>query len=242
MPARVATTRKKSTSRTGAAKQTSRNARRPKGASGVRLGEETARSMVLFGAAQVFTDVGVRACSVEHLLEASGVSRRTFYRLYESKEDVVLALYQLGTARLLALCAEAGREEKDPLRFVERCIDVHLDTARDQGRLVFVLGGEAQRRESPLHARRMQVHHALVELISERLQGDGRERIDPFLLEGIVLALEGTTRTVLEEGDEGRAVRPESLARVRRSMLRLATASLAGEGPRVAPLPVTPRR
>jgi hypothetical protein len=119
---------------------------------------------------------------------------------------------------------------------------VHLDTARDQGRLVFVLGGEAQRRESPLHARRMEVHRALVELISERLRGEDREGVDPFLLEGIVLALEGTTRAVLEEGDEGRAVRPASLARVRRSMLRLATASLVGEGPRVAPLPVVARR
>jgi AcrR family transcriptional regulator len=109
--------------------------------------------MVLQGAAKVFAASGVRLASVEDILEAARISRRTFYRVYSSKEDVLLALYKIGTERLLDACRLALEQESDPLRQAERCIDAHLQTAREQPRLVFVLGGEAQRHESLLHSR-----------------------------------------------------------------------------------------
>src|SRR5215813_13965827 len=139
---------------------------RRRNATGVQLGEQVARAMILQGAAWVFAEHGVRAAKVEHLLEASGVSRRTFYRLYQSKEGALMALYRLGTDGLIAACKLAVREEKQPLRKLERCIDVHLRNAQQLGRLVYVLGGEAQRLESPLHARRMEVQETIVGLMA----------------------------------------------------------------------------
>jgi AcrR family transcriptional regulator len=209
-------------------------------APGIQLGEARARALLLEGAARVFAERGVRATAVEDLLVAAGVSRRTFYRLYASKEDVAAALYRLGTERLLAMCGQAVAEERDLARQLERCVDAHLANAREFGRLVFVLGGEAQRHESALHARRMEVHESLVALLSRAQRGRGRQ-VDPLLLRGLLLALEGVTRAVLQEGDEGRRVTPASLARARRVMLRMATATLAGEGPKVAPLPTVRR-
>jgi AcrR family transcriptional regulator len=93
------------------------------------------------------------------------VSRRTFYRLYKSKDEVAAALHQVGTATLIEGCRAAIRQETEPLRQLERCIDTHLDNARHFGRLVFVLGGEAQSRDSPLYQRRMDVHEALVSML-----------------------------------------------------------------------------
>lgn len=210
-------------------------------APGMQLGEEQARALILAGAGRVFAERGVRATAVEDLLVAAGVSRRTFYRLYESKEDVAAALYRFGTERLLAACRQAVAEECEPLRQLERCIDAHLANAREFGRLVFVLGGEAQRHESALHARRMEVHDSLVALLSAALERRC-PAIDPLLVRGLLLALEGVTRVALQEADEGRRVTEASLARVRRVMLRMATATLAGEAPGVAPLPTLRRR
>jgi AcrR family transcriptional regulator len=85
-------------------------------ASGVQLGEEVVRAMVLQGAAKAFAARGVRATGVDEILEASRVSRRTFYRAFDSKEDVMLALYRVGTERLLHACRLALEEESDPLR------------------------------------------------------------------------------------------------------------------------------
>jgi AcrR family transcriptional regulator len=210
---------------------------RAPGPSGVQLGEAKARALILRGAAAVFADRGVRAASVEDLLAAAGVSRRTYYRLYQSKEDVAVALYHLGTEGLLDACRQAVSRETEPLKQLQGCIDAHLRNAHDLGRLVFVLGGEAQRLESSLHARRMEVHDVLVAMLHEGTPTRGGRRVDPLLLRALVLALEGVTRIVLEEGDEGRHVTDASIERARRVMYRLASATLVGDGPGVAPLP-----
>lgn len=206
----------------------------------MQLGEATARAKILAGAARVFAERGVRETSVKHILDAAGVARRTFYRLYESKEDVVVALYRIGTERLLDACRLGMSEETDPIRQIHRCVEAHLRSAREVGRLVFVLGGEAQRHESALHPRRMETHAVLVELLISSATGS-KVNIDPLLLRTLVLALEGATRIVLEEGDEGRNVDDASLERARRVMIRMATAALAGGGPGVAPLPASRR-
>lgn len=192
---------------------------------GAQLGEHAARAMILEGAARAFAERGFRATAVEDVLAAAGVARRTFYRLFGSKEDVAVALYQFGTELLLDACRQAVSEERDPLRQLGRCIDAHLTNAREFGRLIFVLGGEAQRHESALHVRRMQVHDELVAV----LVAGARERgvdVDPLLLRGLVFALEGLTRLLLAEGDDGRHVPEASLERVRQAAMQLARAAL----------------
>lgn len=202
----------------------------------MQLGADVARNMVLFGASQVFAVHGFRATTVDQLIEASRISRRTFYRLFDGKDAVALALYTLGTTSLIEACRRAIAQERDLLGQLERCIDVHLVNARDVGRLVFVLGGEAQRVESPLHARRIEVHDAIVAM----LHVGPAARLDPLLLRALILALEAVTRNVLAEGDEGRKVSEPALARARRVAQRIASAAIAGGGSRVAPLPLAP--
>ncbi|HEU4727091.1 MAG TPA: helix-turn-helix domain-containing protein [Kofleriaceae bacterium] len=204
-------------------------------ATGVQLGGDVARNMIMFGATRVFAARGYRATSVEDLLEAGQVSRRTFYRFFRSKDDVALAMYTLGTASLIESCRRAIAQEDELLAQLERCIDIHLRNARDMARLVFVLGGEAQSLESPLHARRMEVHDVLVSLLHDGHPSS--RKLDPLVLRTLLFALEAITRTVLLECDEGRRVTEASLARARRVMMRIATATIAGTGARIAPLP-----
>ncbi|MBZ0234120.1 MAG: TetR/AcrR family transcriptional regulator [Deltaproteobacteria bacterium] len=212
-------------------------AAKPRGATGVQIGEAQARGMVMQGAAMVFYQKGARAASVEDILAAARISRRTFYRLYESKDDVLLALYKVGTERLVDECARVARERTDPIHVVEGFIDAHLRNATQLGRMVFVLGGEASRQESILHPARMEAHARLVEILTAKTPPH-----DPWLTRGLLLALEGVTRMMLEACDEGRKVTPAAVARVRRVMLRMATASIAGEGPQVAPVPLPPEQ
>jgi AcrR family transcriptional regulator len=213
-------------------------ARKGRNASGVQLGEGVVRAMVLQGAARAFAARGVRATGMEDILEASRISRRTFYRVYDSKEDVMLALYRLGTERLLQACRLALEEESDPLRQAERCIDAHLQTAQEQARLVFVLGGEAHRQESLLHPRRIEVHEALASMMASKAEVSLPQPPDKLLFRALLFALEGVTRLVLDEGDEGRRVSSESIERARAVMLRIAAAAIAGPGVSALPLPL----
>jgi AcrR family transcriptional regulator len=215
-----------------------RSVTRAPGPTGVQLGELAARGMILQGAAILFAEHGVRAPSIEQILKASGVSRRTFYRLFAGKDEVLAALYELGTGHLLEACRSAVREEKETISQLERCIDAHLSNARTFGRLIYVLGGEAQGHESPLHALRMRVHETIVSLLSERMDLAAEEHVDPLLFRTLLIALEGVVRIMLEQGDEGRDVTEASIERTRSIMMRVATAAIAGTGPRVAPLPL----
>jgi AcrR family transcriptional regulator len=204
---------------------------------GIQLGEEAGRAAILAGATRTFARRGLRGASVEHILEAANVSRRTFYRHFASKEDVAMELYRVGTTLLLDSCAAALRDEADPLRQLERCVDAHLATTRGFARLVYVLGGEAQRSESLLHARRLEVHAELERLLDESLRKHLRKRVEPLLLRALILALESVPRLLMEEADEGRHVGDEGVARARRVMMRVVSAVLEGHGPRVTALP-----
>lgn len=196
-------------------------------ATGVQLGDTVVRTRVLQGAAHVFAEVGVQAASVEDILRAAGVARRTFYRFYDGKEGVMIELYRMGTGSLLGACALVMSEGKSPLERVAGCVDAHLRAARDFGRLVFVLGGEAHRHESLLYARRKEVHDALVALFAQAITEPGAPPRDPLLLRALILAIEGVTRSVLESCDEGRRVTDQRLYQAREVMLHLVGSSLA---------------
>jgi AcrR family transcriptional regulator len=204
-------------------------------ATGVQLGGDVARNMIMFGATRVFATRGFRNVSVEDLLEAGQVSRRTFYRFFKSKDDVALAMYTMGTGSLLEQCRRAIDKDTDLLNQLERCIDLHIGNARHMGRLVYVLGGEAQSLESPLYVRRMEVHDQLIGMF--RNADTTNAKVDPLIIKTLVFALEQVVRTVLEEGDEGRRVTDASIARARAVMMRVATGAVAGTGARVAPMP-----
>jgi AcrR family transcriptional regulator len=191
--------------------------------------------MVMMAGAKMFALHGYRAVSVEHLLAAANISRRTFYRAFTSKDDVGLALYRFGTDGLIDSCRKALAEDGDLLTRVVRCIDLHLKNAATVGRLVYVLGGEASSQDSPLFPVRMAVHDRLVELLQA---ADRERRVDPLFVRTLVLALEAMVRSVLIEGDEGRKVTEAQIARARRVMSRIVTGAIAGEGASVTELPL----
>src|ERR1700730_835353 len=56
---------------------------------------------ILAAAMKVFARRGFAATRVEDVLEEAGVARRTFYRYFTSKEDVLAAVYELATTELL---------------------------------------------------------------------------------------------------------------------------------------------
>ena len=202
---------------------------------GVQLGEPVVRGMVMMAAAKVFALRGYRAVSVDELLVAANVSRRTFYKAFDSKDAVALALYRFGTDGLVDNCRRALAEDGDLLTRVLRCIDLHLKNAATMGRLVFVLGGEASSQDSPLFAVRMAVHDRLVEVL---LAADRERQVDPLFVRTLLMALEAMVRCVLLEGDEGRRVTEAQIARARRVMARIVTGAIAGEGKAVTEMPL----
>src|SRR4051794_37858423 len=59
------------------------------------LARRLAERGILISAIAVFTKKGAGATRVEDILESAGVARRTFYKYFRGKDDVLAGLYEL---------------------------------------------------------------------------------------------------------------------------------------------------
>jgi AcrR family transcriptional regulator len=76
-----------------------------------------ARAEIADSALRLFFDRGFEGVTVDEIVSAAGVSRRTFFRYFDTKEDALLADYPELNARLSeALCATEPAHAMDAIR------------------------------------------------------------------------------------------------------------------------------
>ena len=188
------------------------------------------KSRILSAASRVFADKGARQATVEDILQAADVSRRTFYRFFRNKDEVLAALYQVACGLVLDAIRTAAGTTPEPMKKLERCVDAFLAFNRTDGNLMRVLEAEALRPESLLEPLRAKLLDNLTDVVLDIL---GERRPDPLVIRGALVALEGISHRVHSEGD----ITDARLGRARRAMVRVLVASLAEEGDPVPPLP-----
>ena len=118
-----------------------------------RLQRRTARTRrkLLAAAKGMFCSRGVDATTIEEITERADLGKGTFYRYFDSKEDVVLALMEEALNRLIKLL-RGGKEPQTLQEMLVQMFDVHarfFSSRRDdflllfQGRLLLKLEGDA---------------------------------------------------------------------------------------------------
>jgi AcrR family transcriptional regulator len=94
--------------------------------------------LIMKAAYRLMGQSGADSTSVQDILVESGLSTRAFYRHFESKEDLIAAMYredsQRSTAELTAAVASAGT----PARAVEAWLDHWLSMSYDPRKLKHV--------------------------------------------------------------------------------------------------------
>jgi AcrR family transcriptional regulator len=154
---------------------------------------------ILRAAIDVFGEHGYLATRVEDILQAAGVARRTFYKYFSSKDDLLSAIYALATNELLGQIQSAGTiEEKDPLDAIRRGLDAYLDYHVANARLLRVLVQQAIRSDSPLFVHRKKFRDDLVRLIDAAVRLSTKEEHDPLLYAALISAVEGVSLELLE--------------------------------------------
>ncbi|OZB80954.1 MAG: hypothetical protein B7X41_10510 [Microbacterium sp. 14-71-5] len=152
-------------------------------------------------AARLFAERGVAQVTAAEIAEASGVSLRTFYRYFATKEDAVAPVLEIGAARWQAALEEA---EEEPAVAIPAVLAAQLtpetpEEAEGLSRMRPLLRALAEDRE--LRAVWHRVNHEseerLVGLIAERGE---RDRLAARVLaaaatEAIRIGLEEWSRT-----------------------------------------------
>jgi AcrR family transcriptional regulator len=164
------------------------------------LSVRAARNAIVASAMGVFGRLGFAATRVEDLLGAAGIARRTFYKHFGSKEDVLASIYELTTHELLRAVDRESDADADPLAAVRNAMDGYLDFHAQNGTLLRILVEQAIRSDSPLAPLRKRFRARLVEVLARAATARGRRAFDPLLGVALISALEGVSLEILEKG------------------------------------------
>ena len=179
--------------------------------------EYSPRSRILAGAARVFGERGFSKSSVEHILRAAGVSRRTFYRFFKNKEDVLVELFDTASLLLVQSIRSAAMVGRTPEQKIDNCIEVYLRGPQVAGPLFQVLNAEGSRPGSRLAERRAQAIEQIVDLLGRLIFDEQQRHVDPLLLHALIAGLEQVSRSVFARSPVSEA----EFARAKRVMVHM---------------------
>lgn len=178
------------------------------------------RTNIQLAAIGVFARKGLEQATVNDLLDAAQVSRRTFYKYFANKMDVLEGIYQTSVALLLARFREmqqvAGSPQEWLRAMVERFFDYHLAV----GPIIRLMQEEALRAQSPLATHRQRAHQEMLRLLVERLEPELTPR-DPLVYQALIWALEAASLDLL-----GRRASRQEIERAKTVLADVLIASL----------------
>lgn len=151
---------------------------------------------------------GYEATTIEQIAEAVGISRRTFFRYFQSKEDVIVAMLT-DSGNQLAEALAARPESEPPSAALRRALDVIVkETASAPEKTLSLV--RAVFDSAPLHARylehQMRWRGGLTEVLARRAGADPADLL-PDLAAGVALSAfhSALSRWIALDGAEGLA-------------------------------------
>ena len=196
----------------------------------------SARDQIVRGAAEVFGRVGYAGASVEDILLAADVSRRTFYKSFRSKEDLFDAVSANAVALLPRFVRAAADAAPTPAAKLEAGVDAYLGAILQFGPLARAILLEQFPSGSKFARRREAVTERIIADMLEDSHDSGEPPVDPLLVQGLLAAAEHIAVRLASE-----SAAALDIPRARRVLLRMLGATLARPGEPVPPLPLVSR-
>jgi AcrR family transcriptional regulator len=155
--------------------------------------QQVVRAALSAAAEELFLAHGFEKVTVEEIAQAAGLSRRTFFRYYESKEDVMVERSDRLGEQLLAELATRPLDEP-PLLAIRNALVPAVESSlaeRDLIRYVIRLLRETSVLRRAMMERRNRLEERIAALMAERL-GAPADDNTPMLLAFITRALHDT--------------------------------------------------
>ncbi|MCP4804038.1 MAG: TetR/AcrR family transcriptional regulator [Proteobacteria bacterium] len=170
------------------------------------------RDRILRGAGVALREHGLDACSVQAVLSASDVSRRTFYQYFKSKDDLLLALYSERLGGLVGRMRRAVDGETDGIGRIRAALTAYADFQIEGGALQRSLQALAVGEESLLAPMRERTLDQLVELLDTEVEKELGYGLDPLVFRNLLLGAEGLVLHAQASGGFGESEKERILA------------------------------
>lgn len=153
--------------------------------------EESTEGKLLLGATRAIEQHGASGATVQHILDAAGLSRRTFYQFFQNKEDALDALFKTITEGMLGAVEGLIEEIDDPEQAARKICELYLSLQLASGKAALAMHAEATRPESRLFARREAMLDRMSAMLAQRLESKSGALVDPLHMRGLLLGVEG---------------------------------------------------
>jgi AcrR family transcriptional regulator len=185
------------------------------------LTRSPAKLEILVNSVIVFVERGFNQVTVQDLLDSANISRRTFYKYFRNKIDVLENLYKLSVdIMVLRYRADVGRATT-VAEAARHMVEVFYIYHRDLAPVIRMMQEEALRHDSPLAPHRASAMSTVVALVNRELQRITGKQVDPLLVQSLFWAMEGSSIEFLRD----ETIKPQLIEHARQVMTDIAVAS-----------------
>jgi AcrR family transcriptional regulator len=195
------------------------------------LSTHLVKATILAAAMKLLSHRPLAEIRVEDILAGARIARRTFYRYFKSKEDVMAGLYEVATEELIkrieAVRAQPGASPAAALR---AGIDAYLDFHRDNAKALREIVELSMQSSSLLAPRRRWFQDRLCDVFSEASRAVHGEPFDPYVSLLLLGGFEGVSLELLHTG-----AKPADVERARKVVHAMLDQVFAKQGGRALP-------
>lgn len=145
------------------------------------------RTRMLTAMAEVAAEHGAANVTVAHVVERAGVSRRTFYELFDDRDDCFIAAFDEALGRVARRLVDAYEIQQEWIEQIRACVIAGLAFLEEEpfmGRLLIV---EALAGGPEILAKRQRALLPMIATVDEgRMQASRRTGPPPLTAEGVV--------------------------------------------------------
>jgi AcrR family transcriptional regulator len=160
------------------------------------------RDRLMRAMARTVAEYGYQETTVRRLLARAGLSRRTYYELFEDKEDCFLAAYDEAVEYGLGLAVEAYQQGETPEQKIEGGLRAFLQFCADEPDIARMCIVEVLAAGPAARARRAETMARLAELLEgalNELRGD--ERLSKLSARGLIGGVHELIYTPIDRGE-----------------------------------------
>ncbi|HEX2264917.1 MAG TPA: TetR/AcrR family transcriptional regulator [Solirubrobacterales bacterium] len=160
------------------------------------------RDRLLRAMAKTVAEYGYQETTVRRLLGRAGLSRRTYYELFEDKEACFLAAYDEAVEHMLGLAERAFGEAESPEDRIERALRAFLQFCADEPDIARMCIVEVLAAGPTARARRAETMERLAGLLEgalEELRGD--TQLSKLAARGLIGGVHELIYTPIDHGE-----------------------------------------
>ncbi|MFP1682283.1 TetR/AcrR family transcriptional regulator [Alloalcanivorax sp. C16-1] len=183
-----------------------------------------ARAEILIHSMHVFAQRGLARTTVQHLLDAAKVSRRTFYKYFRNKMDVLEHIYRIFIDNMLLHFHQEMRQARSVRAIIHNTTKVYFDYHLSMGPVINLMMEEARSSGSALAPHRERAQRIAAQVVTAEINRLTGRQLDPLVLRTMLWILENYSLYIFENG----AFSAERLEECQRVMIGIAEAVVLG--------------